>query len=123
MLMLMQCSRLTCKLTLGVLQEGEGRSGQREELRASAAMAHGGAAAAAREREKGRERERRGTNGSGDGGGRAGRSWWPTRARLGCRMLPTRWPSSAGTPRRHGTGAGKGTSAGGLGRLRPVGQK
>ena len=32
----------------------------------------------------------------------AGRSWWPTRARLGCRMLATRRPSSAGAPRQHG---------------------
>ena len=32
----------------------------------------------------------------------AGHSWWLTRARPGCRMLATRWPSSAGAPRRHG---------------------
>ena len=32
-----------------------------------------------------------------------GRSWWPTRARLSRRMLATRWPSSAGSPRRHST--------------------
>jgi len=32
----------------------------------------------------------------------AGRSWWPTGARPGCRMLATRRASSAGAPRRHG---------------------
>jgi len=31
----------------------------------------------------------------------AGHSWWPTRARPSCRMLATRRPSSAGSPRRH----------------------
>jgi len=34
--------------------------------------------------------------------GAAGRSWWPTRARPGDRMLATRQPSSAGWPRRRG---------------------
>jgi len=65
-------------------------------------MARGGAAAAARERAKGE---------SASGGAQmaveaeadaAGRSWWPTRACPGCRMLATRRPSSAGAPRRHG---------------------
>jgi len=65
--------------------------------------------------------------------GAAGRSWWPTRARPGDRMLATRQPSSAGSPRRRGAAVrawtrrgrerGEGESAGGLGRLRPAGQK
>jgi len=58
----------------------------------------------------------------------AGRTWWPTRARPSRRMRATRRPCSAGVPRRRGAavrvrGHGAGTSAGGLGRLRPVGQK
>jgi len=63
-----------------------------------------------------------------------GRSWWPSRARPSHRMRATRRPSSAGSQQRHGaavrtrgrgasTSAGKGASAGGLVRLRPVGQK
>jgi len=67
--------------------------------------------------------------------GAAGRSWWLTRARPGDRMLATRQPSSAGSPRRRGAavrartrrgrerGGVEGESAGGLGRLRPAGQK
>jgi len=65
--------------------------------------------------------------------GAAGRSWWPTRACPGDRMLATRQPSSAGSPRRRGTAVlartrrgrerGEGESSAGLGRLRPAGQK
>ena len=62
----------------------------------------------------------------------AGHTSWPTRARPSRRMCATLRPSSAGSPRRHGAvvrarahvagvSAGKGVSAGGLGRLRPVG--
>ena len=64
----------------------------------------------------------------------AGRTWWPTRARPSRRMRATWRPSSASSPRRHsaavrarghgaGASAGKGASVGGLGRLRPAGQK
>jgi len=74
-------------------------------------MARGGAAAAASEREvesaSGETQMAAATKADA-----AGRSWWPTRGRPGCRMLATRRPSSAGAPRRHGAGAGKGGESG-----------
>jgi len=64
----------------------------------------------------------------------AGRTWWPTRARPSRRMRATRRPNAAGVPRRcgaavrargrgAGAGARRGKRAGGLGWLRPTGQK
>ena len=54
--------------------------------------------ARAREREK---RSRWVQMAAEEEAGAAGRSWCPTRARLGRCMHATRWLSSAGLPRRH----------------------
>jgi len=78
-------------------------------------MARGGAAAAARGRAKGKSASRGSQMVAEAETEAVGRSWWPTGAHPGCRMLATRRPSSTGVPRRHG--------AGGLGRLRLAGQK
>jgi len=106
-----------------------GRGGARAPMATAALCAHG-----ARARE--RERESRWAQMAARAeAGAAGRSWWPTRARPSDRMLATRQPSSAGSPRRRGAavraqtrrgrerGCGEGESAGGLVRLRPAGQK
>jgi hypothetical protein len=97
----------------------------------SVTMACGGAVAAVRERAEGESASGGAQMAAGAMADAAGRSWWPTRARPGCRMLATRRPSSAGSPRRRGAavrartrrgherGDG-GVSAGGLGRLRPA---
>jgi len=103
----------------------EAGAGRERSSTSTATMVRGGAAAAVRERAEGESASGGAQMAAGAAADAAGRSWWPTRARPGCRMLATRWPGSAGAPRRHGAraGAGKGVSAGGLGRLRPVGEK
>jgi len=111
-------------------------AGRERSSEPSATMACGGAAAAARQRAEGESASGGAQMAAGAAADAAGGSWWPTRACPRCRMLATRRPGSAGSPRRHGAtvpargrdvgagaGAGKGVSAGGLGRLRPVGQK
>ena len=66
--------------------------------------------------------------------GAVGRTSWPTRARPSRRMRATRRSNAAGVPWRSGVAvrargrgagavAGRGVSAGGLGQLRPAGQK
>jgi len=65
-------------------------------------MARGGAAVAARERPKGESASGGAQMAAEAEADAAGRSWWPTRARPGCRILVTRRPSSAGAPRRQG---------------------
>ena len=104
-------------------RKGEAGSGRERISKPSTTMAHRGAVAAAGEREKGESAREGAQIAAATEADKAGRSWWPTRAHLGCRMLATRRSSSAGAPRRHGAGARKGVSAGGLGRLRPAGQK
>jgi len=62
-----------------------------------------------------RERERKGWRSQMAAraeAGAAGRSWWPTRARPGDRMLATRQPSSAGSPQRRGAAVCAGTRRG-----------
>ena len=121
------------QVELLVVSERKKRAGAGQERSStlSATMKCGGAVAAAHERAEGESASRRAQMAAGATADAAGRSWWPTRARPGCRMLATRWPSSAGSPRRRGTAVrartrrgrerGKGESAGGLGRLRPAG--
>jgi len=62
----------------------------------------GGALRTRSEGERAREKELTAQMAAEEEAGTAGRSWWPTRARPGRRMRATRWPSSAGMPRRHG---------------------
>jgi len=92
-------------------EAGAGREGS---SKSSATMARGGAAVAAREREKGESVSGGAQMAAEAESDAAGRSWWLTGARPGCRMLATRRPSSAGAPRRP-AGPGKGVSARGLG--------
>ena len=80
-------------------EAGAGREGS---SKSSATMARGGAAAAARGRAKGESVSGGAQMAAEAEADAAGRSWWPTGARPGCRMLGTRRPSSAGAPRRHG---------------------
>jgi len=92
-------------------------AGRERSSTSSATMACGGAAAAARERVEGESASGGVQMAAGAAVNAVGRSWWPTRARPGCRMLATRRPGSAGAPRRHGAavrarGHGAGAGAG-----------
>ena len=104
-------------------RKGEAGAGRERSSKPSATMARGRAAAVAREREKGESAREGAQMAAGTEADAAGRSWWPTKARPGYRMLATRRPSSAGAPRRHGASVGKGVSAGGLGWFRRAGQR
>ena len=77
-------------------------AGRERSSMSSATMACGGAVAAARERAEGESASGGAQLAAGAMADAVGCSWWPTRARPGCRMLATRRPSSAGSPRRRG---------------------
>ena len=81
-------------------RKGEAGAGRERSSKPSATMARGGAAAAAREREKGESAREGAQIAAVAEADAAGRSWWPTKARPGCRMLAMRRPSSAGAAQR-----------------------
>jgi len=88
---------------LAVAERKEGAGvGRERSSKSSATMARGGVADAACERARGESASGGAQMAAGAAADEAERSWWPTRARPGCRMLATRRPVSAGAPRRHG---------------------